>query len=162
MKFDTILHEDLVFVQKDFSSAKEVITFLSKKLLEKGYIKEDFLPAVLEREEKFPTGLYLGSINVAIPHTDVKHVVKQTMVIATLKSPVKFGKMDNPKKKILVHMVFLLAIVDPKGYIKFLSRLTSMFGDLDFVSSIYYSKTPEKLLESLKEAFENKIEKMKT
>lgn len=155
MDLDTILHEDLVFIQKDFSSAKEVITFLSKKLLEKGYVKEGFLPAVLEREEKLPTGLYLGSINVAIPHTDVKHVVKQTIAIVTLKSPVKFGKMDNPEKKILVHIVFLLAVADPKGYVKFLSKLTGSFNNKLFIKKIYNGTRSREIIEQLKETLQD-------
>jgi len=150
MKLDTILHEDLVFVQKDFSNAKEVITFLSKKLLEKGYVKEDFLPAILEREEKFPTGLYLGKINVAIPHTDIKYVNKSGMAVATLKKPISFGKMDDPTIGIPVHIVFLLALVDPNKCLKFLSSLTRSFNDESFISLIYSLNDTERFVELTK------------
>ncbi|MGC8979364.1 PTS sugar transporter subunit IIA [Caldisericum sp.] len=154
MNFDTILSDDLIFVKRDYQTANEVITFLSERLLEKGYVKEDFLPAVLEREKKFPTGLYLGSINVAIPHTDVKHVIKQAVTIVTLKNPVKFRKMDNPDEEIPVHIVFLLAIVDPKEYVKFLADLTKSFSDKVFIQKIYDTSSPWQLLNLFKHALQ--------
>jgi len=150
MKFDTILHEDLVFVQKDFSNAKEVISFLAEQLLKRGYVKERFSHAVLEREEKFPTSLYLGSINVAIPHADIKYVNKPGMAVVTLQKPVSFGKMDDPKKKIPVHIVFLLAVQDSKGYVKFLSKLTSSFSNKLFLQSLYSERNSAKAAELLR------------
>ena len=145
MNGGTILNDELIFAQRDFSSAEEVITFLSGQLLTRGYVKEDFLPAVLKREKTFPTGIYLGTINVALPHTDAEHVLKPALAIVTLKSPVRFGKMDNPEEKISVHIVFLLAIVDPNAYVKFLSKLTSFFGNPGFTESIYSSQTLEEV-----------------
>jgi len=153
MRFDEIVKEEFVFVKKNFKSNKETISFLSKQLQEKGFVKESFLEAVLKREKEHPTGLYLGKINVAIPHTDVKYVLKPGIAVATLKEPVAFGKMDEPEKKIPVHIVFLLAVQDPKGYVKFLAKLTRSFGSNLFISSIYSSESSEKLKSLLLEIF---------
>jgi PTS system galactitol-specific IIA component len=152
MNLNAILSEDLVFIQKDFSSAREVITFLSEQLLEKSYVKDDFLNAVLEREKKFPTGLYLDALNVAIPHTDTQYVLKSAIAIAILKKPVQFKKMDDPSKEIPVYLVFLIAIDGSGEYVKFLSKLVSALGDRSFVKSLYYSKTSKDVINLLSKA----------
>jgi PTS system galactitol-specific IIA component len=136
----SILDEHLIFTGQEFSNSEEVITFLSKKLYEFGYVKEGYLEAVLEREQKFPTGLYLGNINVAIPHADIKYANKSGIAIVILRNPVKFKKMDNPSEEIPVHIIFLLVIVKPDDYVKFLSKLTSAFGNQDFLSKLVTSE----------------------
>jgi len=94
----------------------------------------------LEREQKFPTGLYLGDINVAIPHADIKYANKSGIAIVVLRNPVKFKRMDNPSEEIPVHIIFLLVIVQPDEYVKFLSKLTSAFGNQEFLSKIVKSE----------------------
>ncbi len=136
----SMLNEDLIFAGKEFSNPEEAITFLAKKLYEFGYVKEGYLEAVLEREQKFPTGLYLGDINVAIPHADIKYANKSGIAIVVLKNPVKFKRMDNPSEEVPVHIIFLLVIVQPDEYVKFLSKLTSAFGNQEFLSKIVKSE----------------------
>lgn len=38
------------------------------------YVEDSFESAIMTREMSFPTGLELGHINIAIPHTDPQHV----------------------------------------------------------------------------------------
>lgn len=45
---------------------------LKLKMLE--YVEDSFESAIMTREMSFPTGLELGHINIAIPHTDPQHV----------------------------------------------------------------------------------------
>jgi PTS system galactitol-specific IIA component len=149
MSLNVILSKDLVFIQKDFSSASEVIKFLSEQLLEKSYVKDDFLNAVLKREEEAPTGLYLGGLNVAIPHAGAQYVLKSSIAIAILKKPVQFKQMDNPSKEIPVYLVFLIATDGSSGRVKFLSKLASVFEDQSFVKSLYYSQTSEDVINLL-------------
>ena len=159
MVFGEMVKEELIFVQKNFKENSNVIKFLSEKLREKGFVKESFCDAAIERENKFPTGLYLGKINVAIPHTDTKYVNEPGMAVATLQKPISFKKMDDPTVSIPVHIVFFLAAVDPKGYIKFLSRLTGSFENDSFILSIYLSKNSKKLSSLLKKGLEDSIYK---
>lgn len=151
MDFAELAKEELIFPSVEFEDNVGVIRFLASKLIEKGVVKADFADAVAEREKGFPTGLQVGEINVAIPHTDAKYVNAAGMAVATLKRPVNFGKMDEPEKKIPVHVVFLLAVLDPQGYIKFLSKLARKFGDASFMSSIYSASTAKEIAKILKE-----------
>lgn len=150
MVFEEMVKEELIFVQKNFKEKLDVIKFLSEELREKGFVKESFCDAVIERENKFPTGLYLGKINVAIPHADIKYVNKPGIAIATLQKPILFKKMDDPILSIPVHIVFLLALVDPNEYVKFLSSLTRSFSDESFISLIYSLNDTEILVKSIR------------
>ena len=67
------------------ADAEDVIRYLSAKLLDAGYVRDSFADAALSREAELPTGLVLGGdINAAIPHTDVEHVLKPAVALATL------------------------------------------------------------------------------
>lgn len=137
MDVKEIIKTDLIFKQMDFNTPEEVISFLAEKLTANELVKSEFRPAVLEREKTFPTALFTGSINVAIPHTDVKYVNKPAVAIATLKHPVQWRRMDKPEDVIPVSMVFMLAIVDPNEYVLFLSKLTTLFGKPDVLADLY-------------------------
>ena len=150
MDFIPILNENLVFTRRSFSNAKGVLTYMSGRLLKLGYVDPKFLSNIVKREEEHPTGLKLCDINVAIPHTDSKYVFKNGIAIMTLKSPVFFGRMDKPEEGIKTHIVFLLAIIDPKSYMELLAKLTSGFLDRAFLESIYCSKTSKELLSAVR------------
>ena len=158
MDFSKMLDEELIFVQKTFPSKEDAIRFLSGELIKKDMVKGSFLDAVLSREKKYPTGIYIGSINVAIPHTDIKHVKKSGVAILTLKKPVKFNRMDSPNEEIPVHIIFLLAVSEPDEYVKFLSRLTRSFGKQGIIEKIYTGKNINNIYKILQGVLKDKEE----
>jgi len=153
-----MLREDLVFTQKHFESKENAILFLAEQLKEKGYVYETFFSAVVEREEKYPTGLYLGKINVAIPHTDTKHVKQSGVAILTLDKPVIFNKMDDPSQTIPVLIIFLLAVSEPNEYVQFLSKLVGNFSKEEVVKRIYEETDTAKSTEILRGILKDKAE----
>lgn len=88
---------------------------------------KSYLPAVLNREEEYPTGLPTNGVGVAIPHADTKHVLKPGIAVATLKDPVKFNVMGNPEQEIDVKLLFMLAIKEPEVQVNILKKLVSIF-----------------------------------
>jgi PTS system galactitol-specific IIA component len=140
-----VLREDLVFTQKNFERKEDAIYFLAEELRGKGYVDKIFPDVVIEREKTYPTGLYLGKINVAIPHTNVNHVLKSGVAILTLSKPVIFKRMDEPSEEIEVHIIFLLAVADPKEHLKFLSNLIGVFRSPAIISSLYEETDPAKI-----------------
>ena len=123
---EIIISEDLVLVNETVQSSEEIIRKLGKLLLEEKYVKDSFVEAVLDREKIFPTGLQTTTIGFAIPHTDAEHVLKSTVAIATLKSPVTFMAMGSPEDEISVSIVMMLAISDPKKVIDTLTKVISI------------------------------------
>ena len=105
----------------------KVLTVMANRLIDKGYVKESYLPAVLNREEEYPTGLPTNGVGVAIPHADTKHVLKPGIAVATLKDPVKFNVMGNPEQEIDVKLLFMLAIKEPEVQVNILKKLVSIF-----------------------------------
>jgi PTS system galactitol-specific IIA component len=121
-------------------------------MFEKGYVKSTYIDAVLEREKTLPTGLDIGEMCVAIPHTDSKHVNESNVALAVLKNPVEFRNMIDPSKRVEVMVVFLLAINDPDSQVTLLSKLMSVFQNVELLKQIKSSSSTEevtKLLECI-------------
>jgi PTS system galactitol-specific IIA component len=59
-----------VLLNVDADSCEEVLHTVSSHLLDEGKVKQSYEEHLINREREYPTGLALGDINVAIPHTD--------------------------------------------------------------------------------------------
>lgn len=129
---------------------REVIKRLGKQLYEEGYVKDSYIGAVIEREKELPTGLKTGSINVAIPHTDIMHVNETFLAIATLENPVKFRLMEDPSQEVDIDIVFLLGVKQPKEQTKLLSALMAIFKDDQSLEKIKNAQSEEDCNEILK------------
>jgi len=125
---------------------------LSTILESKGYVKDSYQESIINREKRFPTGLKVEDlVNIAIPHTDVEHVLKPTMVIVKHSSgDLKFFRMDEPEDEIPVDVVFLLVVKEPDGYVNFLAALTSLFQDAEFIKQLK-SIAPDRICAGLVE-----------
>jgi len=86
-----------------------------------------FRDAVIQRENKLPTGLETKPYGVAIPHTDHDHVNRSAIAVATLENPITFHNMAQPSQEIPVKVIFLLGIAEAKSLPTILSRLASFF-----------------------------------
>ena len=112
------------------ADAKEVITHLGNLLFEAGYVRESFVDAALDREGRLPTGLPLsGDVNAAIPHTEVEHVIKPGLAMATLSAPVTFQNMISPEEPVPCRLVFVMALDQPKGQIEMLQEIARILQD---------------------------------
>lgn len=123
---------------------------LSIVLENKGYVKESYQESIIIREKMHPTGLMVEDlINIAIPHTDVEHVLKPTMVVVKhSKGSFKFFRMDDPEIEIPVDVVFLLVVKESEGYVNFLAALTNLFQDANFIDMLA-SNAPDKICAGL-------------
>lgn len=141
---------DLVLLDMEAKTSRDVIGKLGKLMLSKNDVKDSYIEAVIAREEELPTGLSIGDFYVAIPHTDSNHVNKSSIAIATLKSPVEFREMVDPDKKINVELVFLLAVKDPKEQVTLLKSLMSVFQNKQLLMKLRTAKEKTEVAELLK------------
>jgi len=117
--------------------AEDVIHELSKRLLAAGYVKDSFADAALKREAELPTGLTLaGDIHAAIPHTDIEHVIRPAVALATLTKPVTFYNMINPDEEIPVRLVFLLALEQPKSQVAMLQEVAQVLQNPRLIAQL--------------------------
>jgi PTS system galactitol-specific IIA component len=143
-----MLDERLFVLNLEVNDRKEVIENLGRKLLDYGYVKEGFIEAVLEREEKSPTGLPTF-IPTALPHADAKYSLKPGLAMATLKKPVRFREMGNPKKTLKVELVFLVALNDPKKEVLLLKQLVQILHGEEQIKRILCVQNSSKVMEVL-------------
>lgn len=130
------LNDNLVNVNVNKNCKEEVIALLCELLQEQNCIKDTFQNAVLEREKVYPTGLPLNQLGVAIPHTDVEHVVDPAIAVAVLSNPVQFQMMGDPDTDVSVNIVFVLAVKEPKQQLELLENLMSIFQSDDVMDQL--------------------------
>lgn len=145
----TLFSNDLIFFDIDADDSTTLLKQMSKKLVEKGYVKNSFVQAVIEREKKYPTGLPTLGVRVALPHTDSKHVIKSRIAIANLKKPVVFKEMGNGIRNVSVELVFMLAIHHPKEQIEVLKKLMNIFSKYEVLLSIKEAKDASEVINIL-------------
>jgi PTS system galactitol-specific IIA component len=130
----------------DAGDASEVIRRIGARLLQAGYTRESFTEAVLEREKTIPTGLPLsGKYNAAIPHTDVEHVRKPGIGMATLVRPVVFKNMVSPEEIVEVRLVFVLALDQPKSQIEMLQEVAQVLQRPEVVAALMEAQNLEQV-----------------
>ena len=147
-----LLESNNVLLNINAESAVDVITKLGNELFKTGYVKETFVGAANAREKKMPTGLpLLGGINAAIPHTDIEHVLKPGLAIATLKNDVIFQNMAIPEEKVAVRLVFLLALEQPKAQIEMLQEIAKVLQNPDVINKMINAKNYNEVIKALEE-----------
>lgn len=149
------INADNILVNDSAQSREAIIRQLGGLLYEHKYVKDTFVEAVLEREIIFPTGLQTATVGVAIPHTDAEHVIKSTVAIATLKSPVIFMGMGYPDTEIPVSIVLMLAISDPKKVIDTLTKVISILENAATIDNLVNAVTELDIHDAFNEHMQN-------
>ncbi len=141
--------EDLIVLGLHAKTCDEVIAALGRQMEASGCVKDTFTAAAMAREKEFATGLPLGTLNVALPHTDSIHVNEQRIAVGILDEPVEFHVMGCPDQLVPVHVVFLMAIKKQHDQVFVLQRLAEVIQEPSFIESLYASKSPSEALNIL-------------
>jgi len=145
-----LLVPEAVMLNLQATSAEDVIRHLAAALLAGGYVRESFAEAALEREARLPTGLQLsGEVNAAIPHTDIEHVIRPAVAMATLPQPVHFRNMIDPSVMVPVRLVFLLALEQPKSQVEMLQQVATILQNPQVVEELVNAKDLEAVRRAL-------------
>jgi PTS system galactitol-specific IIA component len=132
-----LLERNAVRLGLGVSDAREVVSILGDELYEEGYVHESFVEAALSRESELPTGLPLaGEYNAAIPHTDIEHVKKPGLALATLTKPVLFQNMVNPEEGVEVHLVILMALDEAKAQVEMLQEIAGVLQNASVIEKL--------------------------
>lgn len=128
----------------------EILSTLADRLYELKLVKDTFKKAILDREAEYPTGLFTGNINVAIPHTDIANVNKAAICVGILGKPVKFHAMDKPAEEIDVRLVIMLALTEAHGHIDILKRVIELIQNQELANKIVESKDSKLVYDIIK------------
>ncbi len=147
----SVIFEDCIYIGPKVEpySSGGVIGFLCNRLVEKGFINSSYLPSVIEREEKYPTGLPTLPYAVAIPHAENKGVNQTVIALAVLNKPVKFKAMDSPKKVLDVRLVLLMAVADSTTQVSMLKWIARLMQDQNVITQLVSSKNPKEVISVL-------------
>lgn len=143
---------DLIKINLDVNTNKEVIKTLGNLMQQKDYVKSGYIEAVLKREASLPTGLDIGGICVAIPHTDPVHVNEPAIAVGLLNKPVKFHCMIAPDQELDVKVVFLLAVKNPEKQVELLKKLMALFQNVNILRQIENADKSETVAQIMEEA----------
>ena len=136
MKIEDILKEECIIERLEAGTKEETLSVMSNMLLSKGYVKESFPAAILEREQHYPSGLPMEGHKIAIPHTDADHVNKSVILFARLAQPVEFSSMGDPDEKIQVSLISMFALAEKKDIGKMLEILITAYSNNDVLDAI--------------------------
>ncbi|GAB2025596.1 PTS sugar transporter subunit IIA [Lactovum odontotermitis] len=91
------IQKNLIKLNQNFADKEEAITFCGQLLVDGGYVKPDYIPAMIKRDQDL--SVYMGNF-IAIPHgTDAakKEVLKTGIVVVQVPRGVNFGTENEPK-----------------------------------------------------------------
>lgn len=144
------LDEKRIYLGLKAESSDQVFELLGKPLIEQGYVKENYVEALKERESEFSTGLPTV-IPVAIPHTSAEYVNKTTYSIAVLEESVPFVEMGTDDDIVNVEIIFMLTIAEAHGHIDKLQRVMAMIQDEEVLKKMKSAKDAQTIIEIVKQ-----------
>lgn len=145
------LKDSLIMTGVEAGSWEDVMRQIGGVLTREGYAKDSYVDALIRREKDFPTGLDIGGVGVAIPHTDISHVNRAGIAIGVLKDPVDFLQMGTDDEPVKVQLVFMLAVVNPNEHLDQLSRIVTIIQDKEVLSRLMKAEGAEHMIEIIRE-----------
>ena len=152
MKIEDVLKEDCIIERLEAGTKEEALSAMCNVLLSKGYVKETFPAAILERERLYPSGLPMEGHKIAIPHTDAEHVNKSVILFARLAQPLEFASMGDPDEKLQVSLVSMFALAEKKEIGAMLEVLITTYSDNDVLESILKASSAKEIYDILYQA----------
>ncbi|MGT2715046.1 PTS sugar transporter subunit IIA [Streptococcus respiraculi] len=130
MKEHNIIHEELIFMDEELVTKKEVIQAITNQACQLGYVTDVdlFMNAVLAREEEVPTAIGYG---IAIPHGKADVVEKPFIAFLRTSEPFKWTQGHEEA----VQLIFLIGVPNAgteKLHLRFISQVSKKLLDEDF------------------------------
>lgn len=158
MNYTSLFQNDLIEVNSEYASQKEMFEFISQKLYEKKLVKETFQEAIIKREKEYPTGLFIGKDSIAIPHTDVEHIERPFIYVIKLNKTLPFVQMATTEEWVDVNSVFILGIKEPSKQAGLLSQIMSKVQNDQFTNEFSHISTVSEMEAFLKYEFGSGLE----
>lgn len=145
----SLFRPELTFVNVEAADRFDLFKHLEQLLSKQGYIKDTWHDAILEREQRYPTGLDCGTIQVAIPHVDPDQIVEPYIAVIKLAHPVAFEGMGGTPAVDAQLVVNLGLLGHEDSQVKVLQALMQLFLDDAATRDIMQQGTPEDLLAAI-------------
>jgi PTS system fructose-specific IIA component/PTS system nitrogen regulatory IIA component len=140
-------------VESKDAAIRAMVTNLTKSDSVRPQDEEGIIAAILKREELGSTGIGNG---VAVPHTKHSSVDKLIATVALAKEGVDFASLDGEA----VYILFLLVSPPdrPGDHLRALETISRHLRNQNFCKFLRQAKTPEEVVELLREADNNQLD----
>lgn len=141
----SILNESNILLNQTIVSKEEAIKAAGTLLVEGGYVDEEYIPSMLEREQTVST--YMGNF-IAIPHgtDDSKTAIKKSGIsIVQIPNGVDFSNDEEEK---LVTVVFGIAGVGDE-HLDILSQIAVYCSEIDNVVKLADANSESEIVQLL-------------
>ncbi|PHP52917.1 PTS sugar transporter subunit IIA [Actinomyces ruminis] len=138
-----LLKRDLVRLDWEVKDQEDFFDRIATELLRAGYIRESFREALVERERKYPTALPTSPEAVAIPHSDVEHIIRPFIASVRLAKPIDWREMGNDDVIHPVRFIFVLGFVQEDRHVEVLQIMLQAFQDPAFMEQLSEAQTPD-------------------
>lgn len=133
-----VIELDLISSNEDFNYKDQVLDNAIEAMVNKGYVKPEYLLSVYKREGLMTTFLQGG---IAIPHGDVGMVTKPAIFVTKLAKPIVWDGVNT------VDLIFVLALDEnSKNYFE---QLYKIISDETVISAVRKANTKEEILNIL-------------
>lgn len=144
------LDENLIVLNLEAKTSTDVFQKLGGRLIAADYCKESYIQALIEREKDFPTGINMGNVGIAMPHTDKEHVKREGVAIGILKEPVHFFQMGTTDEPVDAKLIFMLAVQNPEEHLVFLQRILMLLQDQEVLKQLLQTKDKKAVIEVIR------------
>lgn len=145
-----LFSKEVILLHQNVKDKEEALTILATELERKNVVNTNFLPAILKREQEYPTGLALQeNLGVAIPHTDPDEIKQEQLGFISLQHPIEFKQMGDANSKVKVSMIFVLCLKSPDKQLNMLKSFMNMFTDAETMKQINAVETKEQFLKAI-------------
>ncbi len=143
MNLKDMLRPSLVAVEIEAKDWQEAIRACGKLFIGDRATEERFSEAMIRVAKEFGPYIVVAP-GIALPHARPEDgVLKASMALVKLKTPVNFGNKDNDP----VWLLIALAAVDHKQHIQALAELAGVLGNTENIAKLKKCKTSEELLD---------------
>ncbi|MFP4510696.1 MAG: PTS sugar transporter subunit IIA [Spirochaetaceae bacterium] len=152
LRFGDLVKEDLVIDRLDVRDRTDALQKMSGLLVEKGYCRETFTAAILERERIHPSGLPMAGHKIAIPHADAEHVITSAILFVRLDIPVEWCAMGSTDDRISVQLVSMFALKEKRLIGDMLETLLTVYQHNEVLNALIEAKDSGSMFTILKQA----------
>ncbi len=120
---------------------------LATSLYEAGLVKASFKEGVLQREAQYPTGIYMETHSIAIPHTEFEHVNHTGFAVGINQAGVQFHRTDEPGELVTPDIIVMMAIAPDCEKVAIIQSLFGLLADKERVQALCKMSVTEQVKE---------------
>ncbi|HLR41748.1 MAG TPA: PTS sugar transporter subunit IIA [Pseudogracilibacillus sp.] len=139
-----LVEKNLVFYDAPLTNQNDLFDFMADQLMERNYVKEGFRDAIKNREEKYPTGLKLDGLNLAISHVEKEYANAQKLVVIMPEKPIIFKNIET-FDPLEVNLVFGIILNNSNEHLEILKNISQMFQEKEMINKINNIDSKEQL-----------------